>query len=553
MALFLQSPGVQVIEKNASGSIPGASTTTGATVGDFSWGPVNQPMLIDSEDTLVKTFGAPTDSNFQHFFAARNFLAYSGAMFVVNVSNGGLNAKAGGAGTNQAQINNLFVYQNTTTLDSTVIARYPGAAGNGLIVSYADLNTFATWPYASQFQAPTANNQLHVIVIDGSGKFSGVAGTVLEKYSFLDKAGNAVSYQGTTNYYKAVIEARSQYIYVMSHPTGTTNWGGPVGTNFDTMVDSVGISGYDDTWTLAAGSDGAAVTDAQLQAGWDLLKNPEEFDISLLISGSASQVLGQYITSNIAETRRDCVNFLSICTSAGTPIYGTSTSRITDAKGYKTAVGNSTYHVIDSGYKYQYDRYNDKYRWVALNADTAGLCAKVDSTHDTWFSPAGYIKGQIKDAVKLAWNPTRAERDVIYPLGVNAIVSIVGEGTLLYGDKTGTSVPDAFDHINVRRLFLVLEKSISRAAKYRLFDQNDAITRALFVSQVEPFLRDVKGRRGIEAFQVICDETNNTPSVVASNEFRASILIKPVYSINAITLTFTAVGPDVSFAVAAGV
>ena len=553
MAIFLQSPGVQVIEKNATGSVPGASTTTGATVGDFTWGPINQPMLIDSEDTLVSTFGAPTDSNFQYFFAARNFLAYSGAMFVVNVSNGALNAKAGGAGTNTAQVNNLFAYQNQTTLDSTVIARYPGAAGNGLIVSYADSNTFATWPYASQFQALTSADQLHVIVIDGAGKFSGVVGTVLEKYSFLSKAGNAVSYQGTSNYYKSVIEQKSQYIYVMSHPVGTTNWGGPVGTVFDTMVDSAGISGYDDTWTLAAGSDGAAVTDAQLQAGWDLLKNPEEFDISLLVSGNASQTLGAYITANVAEVRRDCVNFLSICTSAGAPIYATSSTRVNDAKGYKTAVGNSTYHVIDSGYKYQYDRYNDKYRWVALNADIAGLCAKVDSTHDTWFSPAGYVKGQIKDAVKLSWNPTRAERDIIYPLGVNAVVSIVGEGTLLYGDKTGTSVPDAFDHINVRRLFIVMEKSIARAAKYRLFDQNDAITRALFTSQVEPFLRDIKGRRGITDFKVICDETNNTPAVVAANEFRATIMCKPTSSINYITLTFTAVSGSVEFSVAAGV
>jgi len=549
---FLQSPGVQVIEKSASGTIPGASSTTGAYVGDFVWGPVKQPILISNEKQLVSTFGAPTDSTFKHFYAARNFLAYSSAMYVVRVVNASLNAKAGGDGTDVVQLDNLYDYQNTTTPDSVVIARYPGAAGNGLIVSMADTGTFSGWPYKNLFTAPTTANQLHVVVIDGSGQFSGSVGTVLEKYAFVDKASNAVSYQGTSNYYKTVIAAQSEYVYIGEHPAEGTNWGGPVGTVFATLTDGVG-AGYDHTYTLASGTDGTAVADAQLQLGWDLLTNPDEYDISLLVTGSASRTLATYVVSNVAEVRRDCVAFVSICDSSNERIMGTSSTRLTDALSYKTAVGNSTYQFIDTGYKYFYDKYNDKYRWIALNPDIAGLCAKVDNTHDTWFSPAGYTKGIIKDVIKLSWNPNGAERNTLYPVGINPVMSVLGEGTMLFGDKTGTTNPDAFDHINVRRLFIVLEKSISTAAKRNLFDQNDSITRALFVSRVEPFLRDIKGRRGIEDFRVICDETNNTPSVVAAHEFRGNILVKPVYSINYISLTFTAVGPDVTFEVAAGV
>lgn len=209
--------------------------------------------------------------------------------------------------------------------------------------------------------------------------------------------------------------------------------------------------------------------------------------------------------------------------------------------------------MIDTGYKYQFDKYNGIYRWVALNADTAGLCARVDATNDPWFSPAGMIKGQIKSATKLSWNPNKAERDIIYPLGINPIISMVGTGTILFGDKTATGKPSAFDRINVRRLFLVLEKSIANSAKYQLFELNDEITRLQFVASIEPFLRDAKGRRGIDDYRVICDTTNNTPQVIATNNFVGTILVRAKYSINFITLNFTAVGPSVSFELAATV
>jgi phage tail sheath protein FI len=275
------------------------------------------------------------------------------------------------------------------------------------------------------------------------------------------------------------------------------------------------------------------------------------YDISLFFVGNVSTLLAKYVVDSIAETRRDAVLFISLTAPTGGPVFGTSSSKLVDATTFKTAIGNSTYTVIDSGYKYMYDKYNDKYRWIALNADIAGLCAKVDSSHDTWHSPAGYTKGQIRGAIKLSWNPNQAHRDELYKLAINSVVTFTGQGTLLFGDKTATLKPSAFDRINVRRLFLILEKSIARSAKYNLFELNDSITRLQFIASIEPFLRDVKGRRGIDQFRVICDETNNTPQVVQTNEFRASILIKPIYSINTITLTFVAVAASVSFEVAA--
>jgi phage tail sheath protein FI len=302
---------------------------------------------------------------------------------------------------------------------------------------------------------------------------------------------------------------------------------------------------------LAGAEDDNQPTDGELQLAWNLYQVVELYDISLFFVGNASRVLSKHVVDNIAETRKDAVVFISICKENGDPILGTDELRITDAQTFKTAIGNSTYTIIDSGYKYMYDGYNDKYRWIALNADIAGLCAKVDKNQDTWFSPAGITKGQIRGAIKLAWNPKQSERDSLYKLAINPVTSFVGLGTMLYGDKTATTKPSAFDRINVRRLFLVLEKSISNSAKYQLFETNDDITRQQFIASVEPFLRDVQGRRGIQAFKVICDETNNSAQVIQTNQFVGTILVKPNYSVNFLTLNFVAVGQSVSFELAA--
>lgn len=565
MAIFQQSPGVQVIEKDASAVTTGASTTVGGTVGVFQWGPVMVPMLIDNESTLVSTFGKPDSETYGSFFSCTNFLAYATSLWVTRAETGNKNATKDGSGI---LIKNLFDYESSHEAGQSNIgefaARYPGVLGNSLTVSIADAATFSTWAYKDQFQsAPAtsefalnnggANDELHVIVIDTNGKFSGTSGSTLEKFSFVSKASDAISFQGLSNYYVNVIRNQSQYVYWMDHAVGGTNWGNSaVGTTFTLLEDTVNV-GYDFTYVLSGGTDDNTPTSGELELAWDLFKDIETYDISLFFTGNANTVMSKYVTDNIGEIRKDSVVFNSMVTPAGGPIFSTSVTRISDATTWKTAMGNSSYSVFDSGYKYMYDKYNDKYRWIALNSDIAGLCAKVDANQDTWFSPAGLTKGQIRGAIKLAWNPNQAERDVLYKLAINPVVSFVGQGTLLYGDKTGTMKPSAFDRINVRRLFLLLEKSISRSAKYQLFEQNDAITRQQFIASVEPFLRDIQGRRGIDAFRLICDETNNTPQVVATNEFRGTILIRPVYSINFITLTFTAVGPNVTFETAATV
>jgi hypothetical protein len=564
MASNLQSPGVLVQERDASATVVGASTSVGGTVGVFQWGPVMVPMLIKDEAQLVSVFGKPDDNTFGSFFTAANFLSYSRSLWVTRAATGNLNGTASGTGL---LIKNDDEYEASYAAGQASVgitaSRYPGTMGNGLIISIADSATFAAWAYKDLFSAAPgtssyaaakggSNDELHVVVIDGAGKFSGTPGSTLEKFAFVSKGSDAISYQGLTNYYANVIRNQSQYIYWMDHPTGGTNWGNTVvGTNFTTLVDTVAPE-YDFTFTHAGGTDDNAPTLGELQLAWDIYNNVETYDISLFPTGNASQTLIAYV-AGIMASRKDAVGFGSFVNAAGGPIFGTSATRITDSTAYMTAVGDSNYMVHDSGYKYQYDKYNDKYRWVALNGDIAGLCARVDSQQDTWISPGGFTKGQIKNVVKLSWNPNNTERDAIYKISINPVVTFAGQGTILYGDKTGTQKPSAFDRINVRRLFLVLEKSIARSAKYQLFEINDEITRQQFIASVEPYLRDVQGRRGIEAFQVIADKSNNTETVIAANEFRGTILVKPARSINFIVLTFTAVGPNVEFSVAATV
>lgn len=565
MATTLQSPGISIVEKDASASIIGAATTVGGTVGVFQWGPAMVPTLINSEENLVSIFGKPDDNTFTSFFGAANFLAYTNSMYVVRANtSGSLNSVSTGTAV---KISNLGVYDESYAAVQASVgpfaARYPGALGNSLLVSIADSATYATWAYKDQFVgAPGtsdfaaskggSNDEVHIIVIDAQGKFTGTAGTTLEKFSFVSKASDAVSYQGLNNYYATVLRNQSSYVYWMDHPTGATNWGTSATATFVSLVDTVSV-GYDFTFALVGGVDNNAPTSAELQLAWDLFKDTELFDISLFPVGSQNSTVAKYVIDNIGEVRKDAVVFTSLCTAAGGPVFSSSSTVLTDASTYKTAMGNSTYAFHDSGYKYMYDKYNDKYRWVALNSDVAGLCARVDSNQDTWFSPGGFTKGQIKGVIKLSWNPNQSQRDALYKLSINPVVTFVGQGTILYGDKTGTLKPSAFDRVGVRRLFLVMEKSIARYAKYQLFEQNDAITRQQFIASVEPFLRDIKGRRGIDDFKVICDESNNPGAVIAANEFRGTILVRPTRSINFITLTFTAVGPDVEFSVAATV
>ena len=471
--------------------------------------------------------------------------AGSGATFTAAITTGGV------------KINNSTEYINSFANGAGTVgewaAKYPGDLGNSLIVSICDSVGFSTWAYKDNFSAAPSTStyatgvggsqdEVHVVVIDEDGLWTGIPGTVLEKYAFLSKASDAKSSNGSTSYYKNAINTDSKYVYWMDHPTVGTNWGTTAAAK--TFVNlSAPI-----TRSLSGGVDDLAATDGNTMAAWALFADDASYDISLIPLGAASSTVANYVISNVCETRLDCVAFVSPQnTSTGEVITGAGSTATTAIKAYRDALPSTSYAVMDSGYKYQYDRYNDVYRFVTLNGDVAGLCARTDNTNDPWFSPGGLNRGQIKNVVKLAINPTKADRDVLYQAGVNPVVTFPGEGTVLFGDKTLLAKPSAFDRINVRRLFIVMEKAIATAAKFQLFEFNDSFTQAQFRNLVEPFLRNVQGRRGITDFKVVCDGTNNTGEVIDSNNFVADIFVKPNRSINFITLNFIAARSSISF------
>ena len=447
-------------------------------------------------------------------------------------------------------------YVNGAGIVGSFAAKYPGTLGNSLKVALCDSADFATWTYKDEFDSAPgtstyatsvggSEDEMHIIVIDEDGAFSGTQGTILEKFAFVSKASDAKKSDGTNNYYKNVLNARSEYIWWMDHPTavtGTTAWGSAAaGASFKLLNDPLAIS-------LAGGTDDFVATDGELESAFELFSNAEAYDISLVMAGKANATVADYIISNICETRLDCVAFISPeNVSTGDPIIGSTSTQQNQIIAYRDELPSTSYAVLDSGYKYQYDRYNDKYRYVPLNGDVAGLCARTDYTNDPWWSPSGLNRGQIKNVVKLAFNPNKTQRDMLYKSGVNPVVTFPGEGTVLFGDKTLLAKPSAFDRINVRRLFIVMEKAIATAAKFQLFEFNDGFTRAQFKNLVEPFLRDVQGRRGITDFVVKCDESNNTGEVIDRNEFVADIFVKPNRSINFITLNFVAARSAINF------
>lgn len=540
---FMLSPGVQVTEKDFTSIVPAVSTSAGATAGVFGWGPVMEPTVVTSENELVQLFGAPNDSTATSFFTAANFLSYSNNLLLVRVSTGSLNAVSEGTAI---AIGNRDEYDTTYANGSASVgpfaAKYPGTLGNALEVSLADSATYGTWSYKDEFDSAPDAKEVHVIIVDKTGAISGTANTILEKFAYLGKASNATRADGTNVYYKNVLNNQSKWVWWMDHPTGM-DWGtaDTGSTTYTTLAAAV-------TEQLAGGTDDFDATDGEKTSAFRLFANAEAYDISLIAVGKASATVAEDVITNVAEVRKDCVVFVSPeDTTTGDVLIGSAVSVATDIVAYRNELPSSSYAVLDSGYKYQYDRYNDVYRWVPLNGDIAGICARTDLTDDPWFSPGGYTRGQVKNVVRLAYNPDQVGRDTLYKAGVNPVVSFPGQGTVLYGDKTLLAKPSAFDRINVRRLFIVLEKAIATAAKYQLFEFNDRFTRAQFVAMVEPFLRGVQGRRGITDFRVKCDESNNTGDVVDSNRFVADIFIKPARSINFITLNFIAARTSVSF------
>lgn len=418
------------------------------------------------------------------------------------------------------------------------------------------------WKYFESFDAAPgttdyvsdrsgAGDELHVVVVDEDGIISGVPETILEAWPSMSRATDSKTESGDSNYYYDKINSQSSWIYFLNHP----------GSSYSGLASAMTAksTAMPYRFSLASGANGnaeSAISLADLAKGYDLFADAADVDVSLLMQGKAvggtnGEGLFNYIVDNVCDVRKDCIVFGS--PDKADTVGVTSSSDATDnVVAFRNSARSSSYGVLDSGHKYQYDKYNDVYRYIPLNGDTAGLVARTDSERDPWFSPGGFNRGQIKNVVKLSNNPRQAYRDVLYKAGVNPVVSFPGQGTILYGDKTLLAKPSAFDRINVRRLFIVLEKAISTAAKFTLFEFNDEFTRAQFVNLVEPFLRDVQGRRGIYDFRVVCDESNNTGEVIDRNEFIGDIYIKPAKSINFIQLNFVAVRTGVEFSEVVG-
>ena len=386
------------------------------------------------------------------------------------------------------------------------------------------------------------NDEVHVVIADEDGEVAGNPGAVIEVWQGLSRATDAKNSDGSTNYFKNVINEQSQFIWLADDRAGAeSNTARNIATSSNLAPLTMSLTGGTD-------QDEANIAFTSIATAFDQFVSPEDVDVSLVLAGRTrgginGEQLANYLIDNVAERRKDCVVFISPekadVVNATTP----------DAKivEFRNSLRSSSFAVLDSGYKQQYDKYNDIFRWIPLNGDIAGLCVRTDNARDPWFSPAGTNRGQIRNSIKLAFNPNLAQRDTLYKNGVNPVISLQGQGTILYGDKTLLSKPSAFDRINVRRLFIVLEKAISNAAKSFLFEFNDEFTRTQFRNLVEPFLRDIQGRRGIYDFKVVCDETNNTPEVVDSNKFVGDIYIKPARSINYIQLNFVAVRSGIEF------
>jgi phage tail sheath protein FI len=480
-------------------------------MGDSSTG--TQYMQVTAKTTPVDTSTVAYSSGYFRVYFADTFKQKSN--YISSIANGVFGA------TNPTVVQRTWEYFNE-------VAGAPG------ISDYVNSRTSNT----------DIRDELHIVIEDIKGAFSGVPGQILEVWPNLSRATNARGEQGGSIYYRDVMNKNSKYVWSTKNIVDSS-------ITTDAFPKLTGSNLLPITYNLVNGADGLDENDisiANLATAYDKFKSAEDIDVSLILAGKArggtGEQLANYLIDNIAESRRDCVVFIS---PPSDKVVNTPNNELNNLIDFRNLLRSTSYAVLDSGYKYQYDKYNDVYRWVPMNGDVAGLCVRTDNTRDPWFSPAGFNRGNIKNIIKLAYNPDKAGRDNLYKNGINPIVNFPGQGVVLYGDKTLLSKPSAFDRINVRRLFIVLEKAIAKAAQSSLFEFNDDFTRAAFRNLVEPYLRDIQGRRGIYDFRVVCDTTNNTPEVIDRNEFRGDIYVKPARSINFIQLNFVAVRTGVEF------
>lgn len=568
MSLIPTYPSVVTNEVDLSTRVSNGQTTSyGAIAINSSWGPCEEINLIDTEQTLVSTFGKPNSNTYIDFFVASNFLTYSSSLQTVRVVDS--LAKNATSGASAVQVKNSHeYYANTVTLTNSGawVAKFPGSRGNSLGVAVIDsvsantvvasaeftsnvanTNVYGTWNTyftslpSTSTQASSvggSNDEMHVLVFDEDGIVSGTAGTLLEKYSYLSKAKGAKKEDGTNNYYVDVINSQSNYLWIgASYVLDADGVKTPSATFTPTGASSVSLTG---------GVDPSAANTAMYVNGYDLFADKKTVDVSHFIAGSVAPATVQSLIT-IAENRGDSIVYVSPAWSDVQPGQSQSTISTNISTFKNTTIDvSSSYYFVDGNWKYQYDRYNDVNRWIPCNGDVAGLKALAESSNDVWWNGSGYNRGILRNVIKLAWNPKDQYMGVIYQNSVNPIIS-EGGSSILLGDKTGLSKPSAFDRINVRSLFNILKKQISSYLKFGLFEFNDEFTRTQLSSQVTTYMQSIKSRRGIQDYVVVCDGTNNTGTVIDNNQLVMSVFVKPNKSINWIVLNLVNVGSSVSF------
>lgn len=526
----MASPSVEVFEKDLTLNVNSIASNATGFVGMFRWGPVEQVTRITTnEGELVRRFGKPDADTTTYFHSALNYLLYTNPLYIVRVVGDNAVNAVSDSGT-ALTIKNDSDYE-TAVLDTIAFAaRYPGQMGNGLLVSAADDQGFSGWEYEDEFDFAPSAGEFNLVVVDEGGFISGTAGTILERYELLTKTPGDKRPDGTSAYITSVLEEQSNWVLA-----------GDLDAIDFTASSSLGV--YESS--LQGGLDDNDLEGTvDFSTGWNLFSNAETIDIiRVFTSGTPSDSLGTAI--DVMETRKDSVAFAAPELS---DVYNNPTAVDVVKEYFTTTINkNSSYAFYVDNWKLVYDKYQDKNIWIPTDSDAAALHARTFSQNEPWFSPAGLNRGQLKNVIKLAWNPNKAQRDVLYKNHVNSIVAFPGEGTVLWGDKTALRRPSAFSRINVRTLFIVLKKNISAAARYQLFELNDFITRTVFRNATEQYLSNVQARRGLYDYRVVCDETNNTAQVIDANEFVGDIYLKPTRSINFIKLNFIAVASGIEF------
>lgn len=601
---FLVSPGVEIKETDLTDIVPAQSTSIGGYAGYFRWGPSGRLVTVGSETDLAKVFGTPEIKGEIEvsFLTAASFLKYGNSLKVARAVNGSYNATSGGAGMDTIPAPAGFVgdydpgvingqddldrlSSELLGIDSNIVARYAGSLGNSLRVYFITEDNWDTVDSTIKAQLgykptntvwaenllgdTTAKDEIHVLVVDQGGAFSGDQGSILEIYQGLSMASNAKDEFGESNYWVSKLNGGSSYVWAV-RPTeepilvqgALIDFYAGINSILQEVTETTGtvtvpVEGFEEYYVdLADGMDDADYTADPVVEAIELFGDYETVDVNLIFAQNFTELAldYDYVTSKtktvddklleIANTRKDCMAFLSAPLKVKE--YTNDVDRLNEVlwkfegKSGSGGVTSTSYAVFDSTPAYVYNRYKDQYVWIPLCGHIAGLCANTDNVSEPWFSPAGLNRGNIQSVIKLAYNPKQADRDELYKKRVNPVVSFPGQGIVLYGDKTALARPSAFDRINVRRLFMTVEKAIATSAKFQLFEINDEFTRSAFVNAIAPFLRDVQGRRGIEDFKIVCDSSNNTSQVVDGNRFVADIYIKPLRSINFITLNFIA-------------